>query len=414
VQKTDPLTADQIKDILAKFLNLDVPDLVLALLSLQPLSRHGPREWVDFSEISVDSALRTSCICRNSGPEHPGYGVEAREHLIATILTWFETYAEEMLPIRTPWFGDDGSHERNLKALKERFHHPQTRLSIGEAIDQLFEPNFDKRLTQAFFSEPNSDGFYHTIYGGDPESVADGFAAYMRDAGVKRMVFRAPFHGHQLSVFRSKRYSEGSNRAYEVEAVIHSMDDKLIAKVGMLLMYSGSETAVEEIISHFDETDHSDAQEAAIRIAELYTEGMVACDSLQRVCLIRNWEVVSQFRGNKLGVDLLMNAVQIGTRNLPNIRLFAARLTPADMSVPPYAEMSEERYPALVGPVQRLESYWDGVVWPSLKKANKQAAFAKIAYVPGCWRGTQAVLYALGAARFLVRKYESELADVDG
>jgi hypothetical protein len=409
MQKNEYLTTEQVKVCLATYLNFDLPDLALALLSKQPLSKDGPKEWMDFPEVTARAALITSCICRDGGRDHPGYGVDGREHLVVQVVSWLDAYAMEMVPIGPYWM-DDGTNERNQKAFRLLVNHPRTRQSVGEAVDQLFEPHLDKPLAQLFFSEPNASGFYHEIYSGDPDSVAEGLGEYRSFPEVKRMVFRDPFHEHQMSVFRSKRSTEGKNRAYEVEAVIHTMDGKLIAKVGLLLMYSGHETSAEDILMHFDETDQSDAQETGIRLVELYTNGVVSWESLQRVCLIRNFEVVPAFRGNGLGVDLLVNAIKIGAKNLPNVRLFAARLTPAAMSVPPYAGMTEHLYPALVQPVQRLQSYWESVVWPVVKKSNKDASFAKIDYIPGCWRGHQTILYSVGVGYQMARAHVAKLA----
>ena len=396
------MPTEEIRFALEEFLGVGAERLILAMLACRPVRQDDREGWKSLRSLTVSELLDTRLAQVQSDI---GFGQRGWEHAIAFMLTELEVYAELCGATSTynPLSDDRRPALAEQTRLKALLGSLSTRVTCKDALYQIVKPVLRSTVLEALARGPGASGFFSSFYDGSPEAVermwADDYNLYGEEQ-IKRLAFREPIEGYQLSVFRLRRYTEESDhRLYEVEATLHNQDDELIAKVGLVLYYGGESGSCSagDVAWALDEHDQDDLREVGLSLARSAARGEVDEASLSRLLVIRDWEVRASDRGHGLGPTLLKEAARHATRGLPNPRVVALRLAPMQYVAPPFDNWRKEDFPELFAPFEKLEQAWNKAFAGSVLD-RKGVSIIKTEYIPACHGGSDIQLAAMALA----------------
>ncbi|MBR8055959.1 GNAT family N-acetyltransferase [Burkholderia vietnamiensis] len=277
-------------------------------------------------------------------------------------------------------------------------------------IDTL-KPLLSLTVKDALIRDVGETGFYESFYSGSPEKVQTDWAenyGYMDPDSIKRVAFREPFGEFQLSIFRVRRWFETNGpRLYEFEAVVHDSNDELIAKLGLALFIGEGETSPYELAWCLDEHDHDDLREAGLGLAQAAYRFDVNKSLLDRVMVLRDWEVREDHRRKGLGKKLLNEAIRRSIRGLATPSILACRLCPLQMKIHPYKEWvakaaqgsAEGPQLELCSPVLEVQEIFRRSVGSGTFVCDKNIEVFDVPYLPWVHRGHELTLLSMSLAR---------------
>lgn len=323
------------------FLGMTPETILLALLARVPVVNGQRADWMPLSTFTVGQLLDLPLANESSDA---GFGYDGWAHAVADLHAELTSiYAKYGPGIEcAPFIGEgDGRLEKRSAQLRRSLNSPLARIICRDFLKKKLEPYLSLTVDCALTADEGETGFYRSFYSGPPEKVETDWALnYSVDTHeIKRVVFREPFGEFQLSIFRLRRWFETNGpRLYEFEAVVHDNDDVLIAKLGLALFIGEGQTSPYDLAWALDEHNEDDLREIGLGLAHAAYDGEFDEDSLDRVMVLREWEVRKDHRRKGLGKKLLNEAIRRSIRGLATPSILACRLCPLRLAIHPYKE----------------------------------------------------------------------------
>ncbi|MBK3780063.1 GNAT family N-acetyltransferase [Paraburkholderia aspalathi] len=394
-----------------QYLGITPEKVLLSLLTRVPVVEGRRASWMSLSTITVSQLMDLPLANKSY---QGGFGYKGWAHAVVDLHHELETIYAKYGPAEgnTPFFDKDGGALKKRSSEIERaVASPLARIICRDFLTETLKPYLASAVEHALSRDEGETGFYLSFYSGPPEKVeADWAHNYRLDdtRAIKRVVFREPFGEFQLSIFRLRRWFETSGpRLYEFEAVVHDSDDALIAKLGLVLFIGEGETSPSELAWSFDEHDHDDMREVGLGLAQAAYRFEIDDALLDRVMVVREWEVRKDHRRKGLGKKLLNEAIRRSIRGLATPSLLACRLCPLRLAIHPYKESVAEAARGsakgpdleLAGPVLEMQEIFRRSVGPGTFVREKEIELFDAPYLPWVHRGHHMALLAMSLAR---------------
>jgi GNAT superfamily N-acetyltransferase len=365
------------------YLGMNPETIVLRLLRRVPVVDRHRASWTSLDNVTVRQLLDTPLANED---HRGGFGFEGWAHAVVDLYQELETvYAKYGPAAETNHLAPD--RELKLTRLQSEIESavssPLARIVCRDFLNETLKPHLGRSVADVLTHKVDDSGFYASFYSGPPEKVEADWAEnyHIHTPGtIKRIAFREPFGDFQLSLFRLRRFFETEGpRLYEFEAVVHDRNDALIAKLGLALFIGEGDTSAEELAWCLDEHDHDDLREVALGLAQACYASRIDEELLDRVMVLRDWEVREDHRGRGLGKKLLNEAVRRSVRGLARPSVLACRLCPARFTIAPYSEWVDEAirgvdsvvHRELAIPVAELQEIFRRCVGPGSYVAQK-------------------------------------------
>jgi GNAT superfamily N-acetyltransferase len=395
------------------YLGVNPKTIVLWLLTKVPVVEGRRAAWPPLNSIAVAQLMAMPLA--NDGSQ-VGFGYEGWAHAVVYLYNELESIYAKYGPAAESYSSHLGGDERALKRLTSEIGRavssPLARIICRDFLTETLKPCLTMSVESMLTREVDGSGFYSSFYAGPPEKVESDWAGEYRltdPTSIKRVVFREPFGEFQLSIFRMRRWFESNGpRLYEFEAVLHDSNDDLIAKLGLALFIGEGQTSPEELAWCLDEHDHDDLREAGLGLAQAAYAGRIDGDLLDRVMVLREWEVREDHRGQGLGKKLLYEAIRRSIRGLATPALLACRLCPLKLEIHPYLEWVTEAergadtviHRELVAPVLETREIFKRSVGTGTFVADKKIELFDVPFLPWLHRGrNDMTLLAMSLAR---------------
>lgn len=391
---------------LTDFLAYTPQKVLLALLARVPVRDGMPIAWPSLRSVSVAQILEMPLANEHHAG---GFGFQGWEHAVVDMVSELDTfYPSVRSGYDTDRFHGDAVRHARQRELTKQIKSMACRTLVKDALMDLMSPFAKSSVLDLMVSREGPDGFFSSFYSGPPEKVESDWASNYHIHEVKpfkRLAFRAPFHGEfQLSIFRLRRHFETPGpRLYEFEAVLHDSSDTLVAKVGLALFIGNGATTPVELAWALDEHDLDDLREIALGLAQAVYCAEIDEHALDRVMIVRDWEVIPAFRGCGLGKELLNEAIQRSVKGLALPHIIAARMCPLSFKVPPFDawlnnETSFKPLDArteLVRPMIEMRDIFARSIGPGSFVDAKGIQLFEAPYLPTCHMGDEMVLWSM-------------------
>ncbi|HDR9756639.1 GNAT family N-acetyltransferase [Burkholderia vietnamiensis] len=393
------------------YLGITPASILLSVLARVPVVNGRRAPWKSLSAITVGQMMDLSLA---NARYDKGFGYSGWAHAVVDVHHELETIYAKYGPASeiSPWFDQDSSDLRNRTLEVDRaVSSPLSRIICRDFLIDTLKPLLSLTVKDALIRDVGETGFYESFYSGSPEKVQTDWAenyGYMDPDSIKRVAFREPFGEFQLSIFRVRRWFETNGpRLYEFEAVVHDSNDELIAKLGLALFIGEGETSPYELAWCLDEHDHDDLREAGLGLAQAAYRFDVNKSLLDRVMVLRDWEVREDHRRKGLGKKLLNEAIRRSIRGLATPSILACRLCPLQMKIHPYKEWvakaaqgsAEGPQLELCSPVLEVQEIFRRSVGSGTFVCDKNIEVFDVPYLPWVHRGHELTLLSMSLAR---------------
>jgi GNAT superfamily N-acetyltransferase len=403
---------ERVMNGLDDYLGVNPETIVLSLLSKVPVVDGRRAAWLPLKSITVGQLMAMPLA--NVGSE-VGFGYEGWAHAVVYLYNELETIYAKFGPAAESYSflgGDEQELEKLTSEIEQVVASPLARIICRDYLTETLKPFLTTSVESILTREVDESGFYSSFYAGPPEKVESDWAGdyWLTDpTSIKRVVFREPFGDFQLSIFRMRRWFESNGpRLYEFEAVLHDSKDDLIAKLGLALFIGEGQTSPEELAWCLDEHDHDDLREVGLGLAQAVYASKIDEGLLDRVMVLREWEVRQEHRGQGLGKRLLNEAIRRSIRGLVLPSILACRLCPLKLEIHPYREWVTEAeggadtviHRELVAPVLETREIFKRSVGPGTFVSEKGMELFDAPFLPWLHRGrNDMTLLAMSLAR---------------
>jgi hypothetical protein len=383
--------------------------LLLSMLDRTPVVNGMRAPWPALNNLTPAQLLDMPLANSDTAV---GFGYRGWEHAVPSMLTFMEDWAR--MPI------DPISRDLAEQVKRKRLAaSADTRMACREMLDQVLRSQDDVSVLKFLLREEGLHGFFGEPRLGSPEHIeATCYPPlyepdfFDRRTSTKRLAFRQPFEGYQLSMWRAverQDLEKELGRIHTVDVVLHNDQDELVAALSLSLVCLDDSGGLTDFVWQADATSRSDLLEVAAAVALGASEGNFADEEWRRLLFISNWQVRKQDRGHGLGVKLLKETLRTAFRGLPGPRCVAVSLEPMQFVCPPLQGGACESIPEFKDPKQELLAYWEReVIAAGILPASAKHVL-HVPYAPPFHAQEHLFeLFGLGALTTLAKDYDGD------